>query len=78
MFLQAGQATEPECLVAVGLAAGDDGQVRKITCMQYSLDPNIASLLSCFPFGFVLLTSHPVNIASCKTFMQPVSVLCTL
>ena len=24
---QAGQATEPECLVAVGLAAGDDVQV---------------------------------------------------
>ena len=24
---QAGQATEPGCLVAVGLAAGDDGQV---------------------------------------------------
>ena len=24
---QVGQATEPECLVAVGLAAGDDGQV---------------------------------------------------
>ena len=28
--IQAGQATEPECLVAVGLAAGDDGQVRRI------------------------------------------------
>ena len=30
-FFQAGQATEPECLVAVGLAAGDDGQVD--TCL---------------------------------------------
>ena len=28
--MQAGQATEPECLVAVGLAAGDDGQVRML------------------------------------------------
>ena len=27
LFFQAGQATEPECLVAVGLAAGEDGQV---------------------------------------------------
>ena len=27
LFFQAGQATEPGCLVAVGLAAGDDGQV---------------------------------------------------
>ena len=27
LFLQAGQATEPECLVALGLAAGEDGQV---------------------------------------------------
>ncbi len=29
-FFQAGQATEPECLVAVGLAAGDDGQVQRL------------------------------------------------
>lgn len=27
VIFQAGQATEPECLVAVELAAGDDGQV---------------------------------------------------
>ena len=31
LFFQAGQATEPECLVAVGLAAGEDGQVD--TCL---------------------------------------------
>ena len=31
LFFQAGQATEPECLVAVGLAAGEDGQVH--TCL---------------------------------------------
>ena len=33
LFLQAGQATEPECLVALGLAAGEDGQV----CCEISL-----------------------------------------
>lgn len=31
LFFQAGQATEPECLVAAGLAAGEDGQVH--TCL---------------------------------------------
>ena len=31
VVFQAGQATEPECLVAVGLAAGEDGQVD--TCL---------------------------------------------
>ena len=34
LSLQAGQATEPEGLVAVGLAAGNDGQVRHVACLN--------------------------------------------
>ena len=39
---QAGQATEPECLVAVGLAAGDDGQVRHVAYCILSQNPSAA------------------------------------
>jgi len=40
LFFQAGQATESECLVAVGLAAGDDGQVD--TCLVADSENNRA------------------------------------
>ena len=32
--MQAGQGTEPECLVPVGLAVGNDGQVKNVMIQQ--------------------------------------------